>query len=478
MKKNNTLKNLLLINLGMLTMFGCNNVISSSVDSQEPSIISSEESSENTSSSQVVSSEEISSSNKDTSSEVISSSEEISSSELVLDAVSDLAFGNDSLTFTAVENADEYLIEFYKGEEKVTETVINTTSLDVTTLDLAGNYNVKVYALKGEVRSESSSIAITILSIVNDMILEAEEGLYNYGAYRGNPLAHNGVYVGGIDNCGQGVYYNVFCYVEGEYDFDCYYTTGAPVSLDEVWVNGSYQATFSFTENTGWGSATSYNPALATVKINLLTGWNTISVMKNGNDTNNYGGWAELDYFVLKGGNKKYNIDDFTEYDTSMKDSYRLEAEMAAQIGRTTNEDSMTWGIRGNAPTPCSGASNGFIMANINDMGQGLEWRFSAPKEGTYELKISFAHAYENDFSTVFFYNSTYTLRDTAYTNESLSEFNKQPLSLDQGNGWSAPIMNTRTIDLSLQKGDNFIYAIRETECWFQIDYIELSLKA
>ena len=50
-------------------------------------------------------------------------------------------------------------------------------------------------------------------------------------------------------------------------------------AYNDVWVNGVSVARFAFSEKTGWGGASSYNAAMATVNIPLVKGWNTISVM-------------------------------------------------------------------------------------------------------------------------------------------------------------------------------------------------------
>ena len=48
----------------------------------------------------------------------------------------------------------------------------------------------------------------------------------------------------------------------------------------------------------------------------------TICLIKNGTSDDNYGGWAELDYLVIKGMNYEYNPFEFE----STIPSYRLEA--------------------------------------------------------------------------------------------------------------------------------------------------------
>lgn len=395
--------------------------------------------------------------------------------------VTDIASDGNSLTFTGVAGADSYAIEFTKGGEVLASGTTDSTSLDLSQFDLAGNYTVTVYAVKNGVRSEGASATLSFLTTFGDIVLEAEQGLMNYALYRGNEVAHGGAYVGGIDNAGQGVYFNVFSYAAGTYAFDCYYTTGSPTATNYIYVNGEQTGTFSFTENTGWGATGSYPSAMATAQVTLEEGWNTIAVIKNGTESDNYGSFAELDYFVLHGDGQQYNIDEYeTPYDLSIAPSYRLEGEYGAFLTRNTSGGEMSWSVTANAPAPAADASGDFVMGNINDLGQGVEWAFLAPKAGRYSIEVAYARdsAASDEIAATFYFADERLSEIGALTADELAAYGKQELTLGAGSGWGVPAVASETIEVWLDAGENFIYAVKEGEggtFYFQIDYIELT---
>ena len=182
-------------------------------------------------------------------------------------------------------------------------------------------------------------------------------------------------YVGGLDDAGQGVYINYLCPVAGTFAFDAYYCMdevgGFKTAHNDVWVNGEYQTRLDFTELTGWGGD-KFNAAKTTAEITLKKGWNTISVMKNGDASDNWGGFAELDYFVINGNGDKYNADDLVQYGVSPS-AYRLEAEMGSP--RRKNPENNLYECKN--PAIAGGGeftySNNFLLGNIESNYDGVE---------------------------------------------------------------------------------------------------------
>ena len=48
-------------------------------------------------------------------------------------------------------------------------------------------------------------------------------------------------------------------------------------------------------------------------------------------------------------------------------------------------------------------------------------------------------------------------------------------LDLDAGSGWDNYQVNSITLELELSEGDNFIYVTKDSEYYFQLDYIDLT---
>lgn len=393
----------------------------------------------------------------------------------VLESVKNISVNNQVLTFDKVENAVSYEVEIYKDDKLVVETIVGKNSLDLTQYHLLGTYTVKIKAVKGINSSEVVTQTISLLTPVEDVILEAEAGLLDYTLYKGNGLAHGGAYIGDIDNCGQGVYYNVFCYVAGEYTLEAHYLTDVINSFHEVYVNGVYQTKFVYDETTGWGNASSINTKAEAVILTLNAGWNEICIIKNGVSSNNYGGWAELDYFVLKGKNYTYDPNQSIQENAT----YRLEAEMGCAIKQTQVSGGFRWynNNRINVPMPCAKASLGYLRGNFDVANDGIEWQFTTKRAGKYEVKISYASDSNNGACRIYFYNGTQNLRDTTVSaSDLLNRYHEQIITLDLGNGWDNPKVNTKTFVLELSQGENFIYALRSADelGYFQLDYIEL----
>ena len=397
--------------------------------------------------------------------------------KLALVSVSNVSFEDNILAFDNVLNAEGYLLEFYKEDVKVFEERISSNALDVTTYNLAGTYTVKIQPYNGTYTAEFVDHTFTILSVVTDVKLEAERNMLNFAKqYKDNALASGGAYAGSIDNCGQGFYINYFNYVAGDYTLEAYYMTASVGSFHGVYINGVKQGRLDYTENTGWGTAERIAPACATLTITLTKGWNTICILKDGTQSENWGGWAEMDYFIIKGTNATYNIDDYSEYNLDAPDTYRLEAELGGHIKRYYEGDNAKWYADTIVPGAVAGTSHGYRVAGIDNYGQGLEWYLECRRAGKYRVTVSFAHAYEANCSKIYFYHSTTHLREQMMTIEYLqTNYLKGILDLDAGSGWDNYQVNSITLELELSEGDNFIYVTKDSEYYFQLDYIDLT---
>lgn len=385
-----------------------------------------------------------------------------------LEDVGNLKFEDELITFDEVSGADYYTFDFYRYGELVFQDEIDYNMYDLAGIGLdGGEYDVRVRAVNDQVESKGKFIKVVVLSTVDDVIFEAENGLYNWGStslscYRNNPLAHEGAYVGGIDDAGQGVYFYYFNYIAGEYDFECYYTTESENCQVDVVINGNIQTTIHLDEITGYGGVGVYDSACAMTKIYLEQGWNAINIIKNGDETNDYGGFAELDYFILRGTGEKYNVADYANYDLEYPPYLRLEAELGCPIkimgGYQTTK---------NSAIASDNCSNGFILGGMDEIGDGVEWHFSCDYSGKYQIRVAYAHNNsDKENTTISFFLAT----------KRNFKKNRIDMKLDSGLGWENVLINSTTITYELEAGNEyFIYALKqEGSCSFQIDYIDL----
>ena len=404
-----------------------------------------------------------------------------------LSAVTNINFEDGILSFDAVENAEGYNIKFTQNGELVYEDKITDTAIDTDSLGLEGEIDFEISAYAGEKVGEVTTYTFIALSTFGDVIFEAEDYLANYGTgkaqcnYRNNPSAHNGAYVGGIDDAGQGVYINYLCPVAGTYTFECWYTTDMPVAHDDVWVNGVKQARYDFTEKTGWGGST-YEAAKAEVEITLNKGWNTISVYKNGDSSDNWGSFVELDYFVLKGDGTKYNSEELKEFGNE-PEYYRLEAEMGSP--RRKNKNNGIYECKNPAIVEKNGKkfSNGFILGNIESNYDGVEWQFHSLVKGRYEVKIAYASAsFEGSKLPAPSFITTQTEvglnKNVDFLDYEIKTMTDLPYT---AGGWDNIEIAEQTVEIELEQGKNFIYCLlldSVNSGIFQIDYIDIKLVA
>lgn len=401
---------------------------------------------------------------------------------VTLDAVKNITFTDGIISFDPVNGAEGYNIKFSQDDELIYEDKITDTSIDTESLGLEGEIDFAVHAYAGKNIGVESTYTFVALSTFGDVIFEAEDYLANYGTgkaqcnYRNNPLASNGAYVGGIDDAGQGVYINYLCPVAGTFTFECVYATDMPVAHDDVWVNGVKQARYDFTEKTGWGGS-GFDTAKAEVEITLERGWNTISVYKNGDSSDNWGSFVELDYFVLKGDGSKYSITDLKEFGDE-PEWYRLEAEMGSP--RKKNPSGV-FECKNPAIVEKNGKkfSNGFILGGIEQNYDGVEWQFHSLVKGKYEVKIAYAAGqFDGSIPAAPSFITTQEevglAKGVDFLDYEINTISNLPYT-----GWDNIAVAEQTVEIELEQGKNFIYCLKLDKAnsgMFQIDYIDIRL--
>lgn len=398
-----------------------------------------------------------------------------------VDAVKNISYQDGVISFDKVADATSYDICIKHGQEVVYEDSIQDTFIDVESIGVEGNLTISVTARKDKAKSDATDYAFTVLSTFGDVELEAEDYLYAFGnpslsCFRNNALAHKGAYVGGIDDAGQGVYINYLCPVAGTYDFTVYYCHEGTGAHQDMWVNGEYQTRINYTENTGWGGSR-FDAANVTVKITLKKGWNTISIMKNGDESDNWGDFAELDYFVIHGDGSKYNIDDFASYGTTPA-YYRLEAEMGSP--RRKQGASGVYGYKNPPIVQREGQtySNGFIVGNIESNYDGIEWQFNSPVKAKYQVRIAYA-AGQFEGSVQARPSFIVTQKEVGIAkNVDFNEMTTVTLNALPYTGWNNIVVAEQTVEIVLEAGKNFIYCLKLDSVnsgMFQVDYIDIT---
>ncbi len=396
--------------------------------------------------------------------------------------VSNIVFENGVVSFDKAEGATSYDIVIKHRGETVYEDSVTDTSIDIDSIGVAGNLTISIVACNGKAKSDAVEYPFTVLSTFGNVELEAEDYLTNFGTgkagsnFRNNPLAHKGAYVGGIDDAGQGVYINYLCPVAGTFDFTVYYCHEGAGAHQDMWVNGEYQTRIDYTKNTGWGGSR-FDAANTTVKITLVKGWNTISIMKNGDASDNWGDYAELDYFVIHGDGSEYNVDDLAQYGETPA-YYRLEAEMGSP--RCKNKVSNMYQCKNPPIAQADGFvySNGFIIGNIESNYDGVEWQFNSPVKAKYQVKIAYASG-SFDGSQPARPSFIVTQKEVGLAKGvDFNDMTKVTFDALPYTGWGNVAVAEQTIEIVLEAGKNFIYCLKldSVDCGiFQLDYIDIS---
>ena len=402
------------------------------------------------------------------------------SEEPKLDPVTNINYEDGILSYSEVSGATGYELNMKHKDEVVFSDTVTVTSIDVESLDLGGKIDLSIRAVSGKDFSAISTYSFVVYKVFDEVLIEAENNLYNFGTgksqsnFRNNPLAHGGAYVGGLDDAGHGIYINYLCPAAGEFDIESHYcfhkTTEMNQAHHDVFVNGVKQTEFLYTVDTGWGGAT-FTPEVSKTKITLVKGWNTISIMKNGDSSDNWGDFAEIDYVLITGNGIEYNPDDLDSYG-EIPPVYKLEAEMGSPRKKQENNLYM-------CKNPCiadANCSNGFIMGGVEAKYDGVEWHFDSPVKAKYEIQIAYAAGIFDGSKKA---RPTFIVTQEAVLlnkNIDFEDYEQQQMEALDYTGWNTPKLANQKITLELDQGDNFIYCLKlDGSGFFQIDYCNLT---
>ena len=317
---------------------------------------------------------EVTSDDTSTSSSSSSSSEDPITS---LDAPTNVQVTNGVLTFSAVENAIDYMVKVTQGETVLYQKSTVALTVDFNNLGLyGGHYVTSVIARNGGLESDPATLEFKMLHVDGDERLEAEFALLDRDRnWSDDGQASNGAYGLAFDDCGQGMYFRYYAFAAGQRDITITYATGMVNSYMTLFANGgSYKVTF--TENTGWFGDAHVLRDVKIENVSIVKGWNELYLIKNGvgSDDPAWGGYAQIDYITIQGTGESYDLDEFD----MVSRSYKMEAEMAHWHWNNSVQRPANWG--GNF-------SLGFGLGEMNAPGDGCRFMIDVKDAGTYAIR-------------------------------------------------------------------------------------------
>jgi len=286
-----------------------------------------------------------------------------------------IAYGKDGgarpININFDETTYEYSLEDYDGQSWNNFHLSNTAAiLDFT----EGEHTLSI------TRAENSNwfcfdyFVLTKVVETTDVRYEAEDCVVDGVRTKvaENAAASNGSMACDMNDCGQGLHFVHFSPVAGEFTLEAGYWTGAANSKQDVYVNGTKQGTLVYETANGWADGV-IEAAKTSLNITLNAGYNNITVIKYGtaSDSPEYGGWVQVDYFDIKG-QKEYNPNAVVDKSLNIK----IEAELGNYHSGAA------------CPVGMGEASNGYIVGDINNEGDGSDMKVRVPESGTYELRI------------------------------------------------------------------------------------------
>lgn len=199
--------------------------------------------------------------------------------------------------------------------------------------------------------------------------------------------------------------------------------------------------------------------------------------MKNGDASDNWGGFAELDYFVIKGSGESYNVDDLLDYGERPA-AYRLEAEMGSPRKKNLANNLYECKNPAIADNGSNNYSNGFILGGIESNYDGVEWHFNSPVKAKYRVKIAYASgefAGSKNAAPSFMVTQEQVamFRNADFDDMQKATFENLPYT-----GWNNVTVAEGYVEIVLEKGKNFIYCLKLDGVgsgFFQIDYADLT---
>lgn len=292
-----------------------------------------------------------------------------------LGKVQNLSYEDGVISFDSVENALEYVLTIQKGDIIKHQKSYDSTSIDISFLELSGgNYLAKVKAKRNTIYGEEGLLDFKVLHVDIDTYVEAEQSIINETHYSGDSAAHGGAYGLAFDDCGQGMYFRYYAFEAGDRDVSVCYSTGMPGSYMTLFANGkNYRV--DYTENTGWFGDTKQSAIVKIEDVTLVKGWNELYLIKNGTNEDNpsYGGYAQVDYILIEGTNKSFDLDEFD----MTSNIYHLEAEMAHWHWNKITQRPNKWDM----------FSLGYGCGEMNDSDDGVRFDINIAEAGTYNLR-------------------------------------------------------------------------------------------
>ena len=359
-----------------------------------------------------------------------------------------IAYGKDGgardIDITFDETNYTYALEDYAGQAWNVFNLSNTAAvLDIET----GNHVLNI------ARAETGNwfcfdyILLTKIAETEDAKIEAEDAVLDGTRVKvsENAAASNGYMACDMNDCGQGLAFTHFAHVAGEHVLEVAYWTGSAGSKTDVYVNNVKQGTIVYEENTGWADG-AIPAATTSININLKAGYNVITVIKygTGDDNPSYGGWAQIDYFLIKGGK---------EYNPNIAVDNTLSIQYEAELGNFHSGES--------CPVGMAEAQNGYIVGGINAAGDGSDMVIRVPETGTYELRIIYGKdAGERAIDII--------LDDTSYT-YNLEDYDGQAWNVFHTSNVAA------TLSLTAGQAHNLSITRAENSNWFCFDAIVLT---
>ena len=296
--------------------------------------------------------------------------------------------------------------------------------------------------------SKSCECGYSVDCIVDvDVLLEAEDAVLNPNHVSLDAVAHGGKYALDFNDCGQGMYYRYYAYEAGERTVKVAYATGQENSYMTLFVNGQNGVRVDFNEVTGWFGDYK-TTAIATVTVTVNQGWNELYLIKNGTESDNYGGYAQIDYIVVKGTGEDYTGQTFdrTVY------SYKFEAETAEWHWANANTRPTNWSS--------DGFSLGYGLGDMNAAGDGVKFTFVAKSTGTYKVRLA--------------YGQKGDVQVNVYINVEL--VNENQVLSNGTTEWYDVQLDNSGITVELIEGQTYTIDFQQAGAWYVPDYLLLEL--
>jgi hypothetical protein len=260
----------------------------------------------------------------------------------------------------------------------------------------------------------------------NNTRYEAEKATVNQATVYSNSNASNGSYVGGINNSGSYVQFNVNVAAAGTYNMEIRYANGGTAgSTNLLSVNGGSSSTITYPVTGGWLSTGSNGTVKASVNLNA--GSNTIQLAKGTN-------YAEIDYIQLT------PVQPF---------GLRLEAEKATVNHAVVDTSSYT--------------SGQYFVGGIDYADSYVQFTAVVPTAGTYNMDIGYANGTSGHSTQLLSINggaaSTLTYGSTGNWSKHMPNYGARRI---------------KSVPVTLHAGSNTIRLTHGGTGYAELDYIEL----